>query len=109
MYVPWDVQRLRDTKRIIVRTASRHDGAIQPATWRLRVTQIECADKWAVLPMFDRRSSAELRAPAGCLQYHTQSTGTVQSFNFNRSRGPYLGGLSYGICFRRQPQHSELR
>nr|XP_027198049.1 uncharacterized protein LOC113792336 isoform X1 [Dermatophagoides pteronyssinus] len=38
-------------------------------------------------------------APTGCLQYFTQPTGTIESFNF----GHYLNNLDYAICIERQP------
>ncbi|CAG2169859.1 unnamed protein product, partial [Oppiella nova] len=40
-----------------------------------------------------------LPAPMGCLQYFTQTSGTIESFNF----GEYLNNMDYGICIERQP------
>lgn len=59
-------------------------------------------------------------APAGCLQYFIQPTGQIETFNFNNAAGqysifilhvwlnfiesfpgPYIGDMSYAICFRR--------
>lgn len=40
------------------------------------------------------------RAPIGCLQYFTQASGIIESFNF----GQYLNGLDYSICLQRQPE-----
>lgn len=39
------------------------------------------------------------RAPMGCLQYFTQSSGIIESFNF----GQYLNNMDYSICIQRQP------
>lgn len=38
-------------------------------------------------------------APAGCLQYFTESRGTIFSFNF----GQYLSNMDYAICIERAP------
>lgn len=39
------------------------------------------------------------RAPMGCLQYFTQPSGIIESFNF----GQYLNNMDYSICVQRQP------
>lgn len=39
------------------------------------------------------------RAPTGCLQFFTQPSGIIESFNF----GQYLNSLDYSICIQRQP------
>lgn len=39
------------------------------------------------------------RAPMGCLQYFTQPSGIIESFNF----GQYLNNMDYSICIQRQP------
>lgn len=39
------------------------------------------------------------RAPLGCLQYFTQPSGIIESFNF----GQYLNNMDYSICVQRQP------
>ena len=55
--------------------------------WRVRVDQIEC--------------DSPARAPAGCLQYHTNVTGMIQSFGFNtNTNGPHLANQRYAICLR---------
>lgn len=110
VYVPWNVQRLRDTKSITIRLANRSSNA-EAATWKLSVTQVECdnnnnAGGWG-LGIFRRNS--QLRAPVGCLQYFTEPSGTFESFNLNNRVGPYLGSLAYGICFARRPHDGQLR
>lgn len=40
------------------------------------------------------------RAPIGCLQYFTSTSGLIESFNF----GQYLNNLDYSICIQRQPE-----
>lgn len=103
VYVPWNVQRLRDTKTITVRTASRQNTNRPAATWKLRVTQIECQGSG----LFGR--DGPMRAPAGCLQYFVEPAGSFESFNLNNRTGPYLGNMTYGICFRRRPHDAQLR
>ncbi|XP_068200520.1 uncharacterized protein [Palaemon carinicauda] len=55
--------------------------------WNIKVKQIPC-------------TSTE-RAPSGCLQYYTETSGNVQSFNFQSSitQGtPQIASQSYGVC-----------
>ncbi|XP_071543588.1 uncharacterized protein [Panulirus ornatus] len=57
--------------------------------WNIKVSQIPCDSPY--------------RAPSGCLQYYTASSGTVSSFNFMNTI-PTTGGtrqlsnLNYGVC-----------
>lgn len=44
------------------------------------------------------------RAPLGCLQYFTQPSGIIESFNF----GQYLNNMDYSICIQRQPDTCRL-
>lgn len=44
------------------------------------------------------------RAPAGCLQFFTQPSGIIESFNF----GQYLNSMDYSICIQRQPDTCRL-
>jgi len=57
-------------------------------TWKIRVTQIECA--------------SQNRAPTDCLQYFTGVSGTFQSFNFQTATGMITSNLNYKICFRQE-------
>ncbi|KAJ3624187.1 hypothetical protein MTP99_017832 [Tenebrio molitor] len=41
------------------------------------------------------------RAPAGCLQYHTGTTGTIQTMNF-ADNGRHLAEQDYNICMRQE-------
>ncbi|XP_046754101.1 cubilin isoform X1 [Diprion similis] len=62
--------------------------------WNIRIQQIACESVW--------------RAPSGCLQYYTTTTGTVTSFNYGtvvNPRSPLVGtrqlvNLNYGVCVR---------
>ncbi|XP_068213607.1 uncharacterized protein [Palaemon carinicauda] len=51
--------------------------------FKIKVTMIECSKK----------------IPGGCGQYYTGASGSFASFNYG---GPYLAGLDYGICFRKE-------
>jgi len=60
--------------------------------WKVLVRQIEC--------------NGDLRAPAGCRQYHTATSGRISSFNgaasVSATNGQYmLIGLRYNICIRK--------
>ncbi|XP_048515564.1 uncharacterized protein LOC105693258 [Athalia rosae] len=62
--------------------------------WNIRIQQIACDSPW--------------RAPNGCLQYYTTTTGTVTDFNYGtvvNPRAPLVGtrqlsNLNYGVCIR---------
>ncbi len=47
-------------------------------------------------------------APAGCLQYFTSPSGTLESFNFRDSSSPYPILLDYAICIKRQSGYCGL-
>ena len=59
-------------------------------TWNLLVSQLECGS--LSLP------------PTGCLQYHTGSTGTVRSFNWQDSDTSliHLQSQFYSVCIRKE-------
>merc|ERR1712012_38906 len=60
-------------------------GPFRTATdFSIKVTQIEC--------------SSPVRAPDGCLQYFTEETGTIESFNFQGDH--LLENMDYTICIR---------
>merc|ERR550517_2151852 len=46
-------------------------SAASMAKWRVKVVQLSCAD-------------SDLLAPPGCLTYDSTSSGTIQSYNYNR-------------------------
>jgi hypothetical protein len=52
--------------------------------WNIKVSQIECGAAWA--------------APKGCLQYYTDNTAEIKSFNFNKNI--HLADQYYDICVR---------
>ena len=48
-------------------------------------------------------------APPGCMQYHANPTGVIETFNLNNGVGPYIGNMKYSICFRRTRFNSAIR
>ncbi|KAF2357727.1 CUB domain [Trinorchestia longiramus] len=65
--------------------------------WSIKVTQIPC-------------NSAN-RAPTGCLQYFTTTSGTISSFNYDSSTttgGNHLSGQSYGVCIKGQSGYCSI-
>jgi len=52
----------------------------------IKVTQIECSSK--------------TKAPNGCLQYFTEDTGTIETFNYNSAAGVLLVNQDYSSCVR---------
>lgn len=50
-----------------------------------------------------------ISAPAGCLQYHVEKEGIIESLNFFNGVGHYLGDLNYAICFKRYPDTCGIR
>jgi len=61
--------------------------------WSIRVSQIACTSRY--------------RAPAGCLQYHTETSAMIKSFNYKKptvaeiksqTTNVHLQNLNYAIC-----------
>ena len=52
----------------------------------MQVTQVECSSKRL--------------APSGCLQYFTQDSGEIQTFNYNSGNGVHLANQDYSACVR---------
>ena len=53
-------------------------------TFKVKVGQLECGE-----------GSVE-----GCLQYYTQVSGVIQSFNYRQAEGLHLSNQEYSICVR---------
>lgn len=102
---------------------------LSPATWRIKVTQIEVpygAARSLAAPTVYRSIGNDslpaggvdtrtwnnidnwLRAPNGCDQYFPNTKGAFESFNYNGGSGPYPPNLNYFICFRRQDKHTKI-
>ena len=52
----------------------------------IKVTQVDCNSK--------------TKAPDGCLQYFAESTGDIQTFNYNSGGGALLFNQDYCACVR---------
>lgn len=92
-------------------------NALGDYRFHLKVTQIDCRVRQpTAAPGSTLSSVAQLSresrtiyqkiphqltfpAPTGCLQYYTNPTGTIESFNF----GHYLNNMDYAICIERSP------
>jgi len=76
------------TSPLTLRMLLSNNAAVagQERSWLIEIEQMRCTDP--------------KRAPAGCLQYHTESKGLIQSFNFAPELpNSYMNNLNYGICF----------
>ncbi|XP_042869489.1 uncharacterized protein LOC122251538 isoform X3 [Penaeus japonicus] len=73
-------------------TVDRSAASTVNRSWNIKVTQIAC--------------DSQYRAPSGCLQYYTETSGNVKSFNFDDAapRNPVgtrqLANQNYGICIK---------
>lgn len=47
-------------------------------------------------------------APMGCLQYFPETSGVIESFNYNNGNGVYMGNMKYSICFRKTSKNQQL-
>jgi len=60
----------------------------QGRRWSIRVTQIDCGTLYT--------------APPACLQYHTGTTGSVQTWNYEDTNNIHTNNQNYAICIRRE-------
>ncbi|XP_052864226.1 uncharacterized protein LOC128276158 [Anopheles cruzii] len=128
VYVPFSPTSADRTLTITFRIASRsHIPTLGNPHWSVRVQQLECpagmpmAMRALLLPEPQPQPEPQARthhndlgdlAPAGCLQYFSEPSGTVESFNLGNGAGgvgPYLGGVNYAICFQRGRTTRSLR
>ncbi|XP_049845617.1 uncharacterized protein LOC126298360 [Schistocerca gregaria] len=86
IYVPVDAAIGSASVSIMIMTSG-----IKPYQWRIRATQINC------------KENVNLAAPQGCLQYYTELSGSIQSFNYYHGQGHYQSNLDYSICILRSP------
>jgi len=56
------------------------------SAFTIKITQVLCSSK--------------LKAPQGCLQYFTGTTGTITTYNYNSGGGVLLTNQDYSICLR---------
>jgi len=64
------------------------------SAFTIKVTQVECGSKRL--------------APSGCLQYFTQDTDEIQTFNYNNAGGVHLANQDYSICVRDNRQYCAI-
>ncbi|XP_022920246.2 uncharacterized protein [Onthophagus taurus] len=87
----------------IIVTTSAAQGSNR--NWNFKVTQIGC--------------DCPTKAPSGCLQYHTELSGTVQSFNYGSTGSSSLNNIgavgtrqlvnqNYGICVAMRPGYCSI-
>ncbi|GLV43813.1 uncharacterized protein CBL_11607 [Carabus blaptoides fortunei] len=71
--------------------------------WNIKATQIAC--------------ECPTRAPSGCLQYYTELSGTVKSFNYGITKNSasnnmgtrQIANMNYGICIAMVPDYCSIR
>lgn len=64
-------------------------------SWKIKVSQIEC--------------SSLTKPPEGCMQFHTGSTGTVRSLNYQDSTAyEQLQSTSYTTCVRQEKGYCKI-
>lgn len=86
------LQRSLDTDDVIV------DGVIEPAADEMFLPRTGRLILSKINSLF-AKLKVTIPAPSGCLQYFTESRGTISSFNF----GQYLSNQDYAICIERAP------
>jgi hypothetical protein len=112
--------------------------------WNIAVHQLDCPFGQSRIQNFVQAASeiekvavnrqprtffSDWLAPPGCLQYHVNPNGIMETFNFNNGAGenwlcglktefflnvlifsgPYIGDMKYAICFRRVRGNSALQ
>ncbi|XP_042869488.1 uncharacterized protein LOC122251538 isoform X2 [Penaeus japonicus] len=68
-------------------TVDRSAAAAMNRQWNIKVSQIEC--------------NSRFKAPKGCLQYFTETSGSVSSFNYGTSLlsgTRQIRNMDYGVC-----------
>ena len=104
IYIPVESPRSRPMMRMITDGRLGNDDTFttQGYRFRIKIRQIDCISNDNVL--------RQLRAPEGCLQYHTQRQGTVSSFNWSPTiQRQYYPNQHYSICFRRTASDCRLQ
>ncbi|XP_060861770.1 uncharacterized protein LOC132938770 [Metopolophium dirhodum] len=86
------------TKTIILTVTLVQLGIIEKQLWNITLSQLlgRTKEDAAENPKYSL-------APDGCLQYHVEKKGIIESLNFFNGKGHYVGDLNYAICFKRYP------
>jgi len=72
------------------------DNSDGPYTIALQMCNVEAPRQWNIFINYQEAADA---APPRCLQYFTEPTGTITSFNFEGSPPMMLNNQIYSICF----------
>lgn len=78
-----------------------NDGASPAVTLNINTGAVALARTWKILVRTIECDSPS-KAPGGCLQYHTGSSGNFQSFNYVANTGSLIDNFLYSICIRRE-------
>jgi hypothetical protein len=78
-----------------------NDGANPAATLNIDTSATVLARTWKIL-VRTIECDSPAKAPGGCLQYYTGTSGNIVSFNKNGDAGSLIDNLLYNICIRRE-------
>ncbi|GLH09073.1 Uncharacterized protein GBIM_14206, partial [Gryllus bimaculatus] len=79
--VYYDIDTVQDPIKIMINMSQPNIGRF----WEIKITQLEF----------------QQRAPSGCLQYHREASGIIQTMNF-AVNGRHLANQDYKICMRQE-------
>ncbi|XP_063852275.1 uncharacterized protein LOC135095399 [Scylla paramamosain] len=88
MYV--DVDNSQGPFKLAVLLSSLH----VPRRWKIKVSFIEATNP--------------CKAPARCLQYYKETSGSISSFNYHGTPGMMLNNQKYTICFAYVPGYCDI-
>lgn len=115
VYVPLNARNINERHIDIVVVTNTANFA---SDWKINVNQLDCpfsqtrprsnilSDEINTLQTFEKPARSprgfhfDWVAPAGCLQYHPEPEGTIESFNYNNAQGTCqfkLSNYSYFI------------
>jgi len=77
-----------------------NDGANPAATLNIATSATALARTWKIL-VRTIECDSPAKAPGGCLQYFTGTSGNIQSFNVG-TNGALIDNLLYNICLRKE-------
>jgi len=78
-----------------------NDGANPAATLTIATSDTVLARTWKIL-VRTIECDSPAKAPGGCLQYFTGTSGNIVSFNKNGANGALIDNLLYNVCIRRE-------
>ncbi|GLH09072.1 Uncharacterized protein GBIM_14206, partial [Gryllus bimaculatus] len=80
-HIYYDIDTVQDPIKIMINMSQPNIGRF----WEIKITQLEF----------------QQRAPSGCLQYHREASGIIQTMNF-AVNGRHLANQDYKICMRQE-------